>query len=166
SSEPGEVVPTGYQETNSRLNWQQPGVSSGTSEAGMASSDPGRVELAELPRSVARGQQGSQAAAGKVRPAAAASQYGFSHDYRWLRGQLEYSAAAQQWKLRYIPIDGQTDRYGGSLVLEAVPELSSYRDGDFVQVQGIVRGQEGSSGSPATAYRITRLARLRKPLFR
>ena len=59
-------------------------------------------------------------------------------DYSSLKGRLEYSAARQQWKLRYIPIDiadGQVDQYGGSVVLSDVAELKQFHDGDFVSVQ-------------------------------
>jgi hypothetical protein len=159
-SDGGNVAGNEYRESTSRLNWQQPGTSTATSAGTVTPGSPSRVELAQLPRSASRGNQVTAATASTSPTAASVSRYGFSHDYRWLKGQLEYSAAQQQWKLRYIPIDGQTDRFGGSVVLESVPELSSFRNGDFIQVQGVVQGQNAAASPNGAAYRITRLARL------
>jgi len=47
----------------------------------------------------------------------ARSRYRYSQDYSHLQGQLEYSAATKNWKIRYIPIDGETDEFGGSVVV-------------------------------------------------
>jgi hypothetical protein len=161
-----DVVRAEYRETSNRLNWQQPGTSAAATAPAVTSSSQSRVELSALPRNASAGNQvsarSSSASPSRIlRTAAPVSHYGFSHDYRWLKGQLEYSAAQRQWKLRYIPIDGQTDRYGGSVVLESVPALSNYRNGDFIQVQGVVRGQDTASSPYAAAYRISRLARLK-----
>jgi hypothetical protein len=62
--------------------------------------------------------------------------YGYSTDYRRLRGRLEYLEKEQCWKLRYIPIDGATDQYGGSVVLEQSGALAGFRRGDLVEVRG------------------------------
>ncbi|MDH3717456.1 MAG: hypothetical protein OES79_04985 [Planctomycetota bacterium] len=159
-SDAGNVARTEYRESTSRLNWQQPGASTATSARTVTSGSLTRVELAQLPRNASRGDQVTAATASASPAAAPVARYGFSHDYRWLKGQLEYSAAQQQWKLRYIPIDGQTDRFGGSVVLESVPELSNFRNGDFIQVQGVAQGQNATASPNGTAYRITRLARL------
>ncbi|HEY1785876.1 MAG TPA: hypothetical protein VGG30_10020 [Pirellulales bacterium] len=73
--------------------------------------------------------------------AARASQaYGYDPSYGWVRGRLEYSASQQQWKLRYIPIDGATDQFGGSVVLAGGATLQGLRAGDFVTAQGRVVG--------------------------
>jgi hypothetical protein len=149
-----------YRENTNGLNWQQPSTSMATSARTVTTGSPSRVELAQLPRNASGGSQAAAATNGSSPAAASVSRYGFSHDYRWLKGQLEYSAAQQQWKLRYIPIDGQTDRFGGSVVLESVPELSNFRSGDFIQVQGVVQGQNAAASPGGSAYRITRLARL------
>jgi hypothetical protein len=83
--------------------------------------------------------------------AARASQaYGYDPSYGWLRGRLEYSASQRQWKLRYIPIDGATDQFGGSVVLADGAATQGLRAGDFVTAQGRVVGasQPGRGFSP------------------
>lgn len=77
--------------------------------------------------------------------------YAYARDYRWLRGQLEYSPAGDEWKVRYIPIDGDTDGYGGSV--ELAGELPrSFRPGDFVVVQGFP--DDGSRRGFAPLYQM------------
>ena len=80
--------------------------------------------------------QGSAVAPASYEASEGASRYGFADDYHWLRGRLEYSESHKQWKLRYIPIDGMTDTFGGSVVLENGDALSNYQHGDFVEVEG------------------------------
>ena len=85
-------------------------------------------------------------------PAARASQaYAYDPSYGWLRGRLEYSASQRQWKLRYIPIDGATDQFGGSVVLADGAATQGLRVGDFVTAQGRVVGasQPGRGFSPS-----------------
>ncbi|MEA1951184.1 MAG: hypothetical protein U9N87_07355 [Planctomycetota bacterium] len=65
-----------------------------------------------------------------------ASRYGHAGDHDWLKGRLEYSQAQRRWKLRYIPIDGQTDQYGGSVILRKSSLLSGFERGDYVEVNG------------------------------
>ena len=62
----------------------------------------------------------------------------YAHDpqYRWLRGRLEYSETARRWKLRYIPVEGRTDEYGGSIVVANPSRLSGYERGQFVEIEG------------------------------
>ena len=66
----------------------------------------------------------------------AKSHYGHAPDYTWLRGRLEYSQIDGKWKLRYIPIDGQTDDFGGSVILPSTSMLSGYERGELVEVHG------------------------------
>lgn len=70
------------------------------------------------------------------RPASARSRYGYDPQYRWLRGRLEFSSIDRQWRLRYIPLDGETDEFGGSVLLEDSPALDHFRPGDYVTVHG------------------------------
>ncbi len=95
-------------------------------------------------------------------PANSAARYFHSPDYSQLSGKLEYSASQGQWKLRYIPIDGQTDRFGGSVILGNVPKNADLKAGDWVQVQGQITGANQSPTGFAPSYQsrtIKRLAR-------
>lgn len=83
--------------------------------------------------------------------------YGYASDYRWLRGRLEHSQAADQWKLRYIPIDGETDDYGGSVILANPVVLGEYAAGDFVHVEGAHVEDQGGDLSFAPVYRIQQI---------
>jgi hypothetical protein len=85
------------------------------------------------------------------------SRYGYASDYAWLQGRLEHSQANNRWKLRYIPVDGETDAYGGSVILENPEELGDLAAGDFVRVRGILLEGEQDTVSFAPAYRISQL---------
>ena len=89
------------------------------------------------------------------------SSYGYHPQYKWLRGKLEYSQSARRWKLRYIPISGATDEYGGSVVLDSSRSMDEYRPGDFVTVHGAVTGETSSSGGFAPSFRVERIAATR-----
>lgn len=82
--------------------------------------------------------------------------YGYADDYSWLKGKLEYLSSKQQWKLRYIPIDGQTDEYGGSVVIDNQAAVASYKAGDFVAVEGTLDPSTTGPGSFAPSYRVSR----------
>jgi hypothetical protein len=83
------------------------------------------------------------------------AQYGYAPDYTWLQGRLEHSRAADEWKLRYIPIDGTTDDYGGSVVLENPPALGDFGAGDLVRVYGELRESERDATTFAPVYRVS-----------
>lgn len=99
----------------------------------------------------------SQEPAGQFAPAAGS--YGFDPSYAWLRGKLEYSQIDRRWKLRYIPVDGTTDQYGGSVVIANEAALAGAERGDFVAVRGRVTGTEEGQGF-APLYEVTALERL------
>jgi len=64
---------------------------------------------------------------------------------------------AKRWKLRYIPIDGQADQYGGSVVLGESTLLAEGQEGDFVEVRGrLLTGEEGHWGY-APVYQVAQL---------
>ncbi|HVU86946.1 MAG TPA: hypothetical protein VHD36_06475 [Pirellulales bacterium] len=86
--------------------------------------------------------------------------YGYDSNYAWLQGQLEYSDATKQWKLRYVPVSGPTDKYGGSVVLAPSPALAGFRAGDFVSVKGKVAGASPNQGSYAPLYQVSAADRL------
>jgi hypothetical protein len=100
----------------------------------------------------------SAAAIEPVSAAAAESAgYAYAPDYGWLRGRLEYSQSMRQWKLRYIPIDGKTDQFGGSVKLPASNELASYKAGDMVAVRGSLARETSASGSFAPRYELAHI---------
>lgn len=87
--------------------------------------------------------------------------YGHAADYSTLRGKLEYSASSKQWKLRYIPIDGDTDNYGGSVVLSSSTGLDGFKAGEFVAVQGAISAKAGGSSHGFSAnYDLARIERV------
>ncbi len=71
-----------------------------------------------------------------------------------LRGRLEYSQSSRQWKLRYIPIDGATDSYGGSVILPSSPALSAFKAGDLVAVRGSLAGQTVATRDYSPLYEL------------
>ncbi|MBL9123022.1 MAG: hypothetical protein JNG90_05280, partial [Planctomycetaceae bacterium] len=84
----------------------------------------------------------------------------FGHDanYAQLKGRLEYSNISRQWKLRYIPIDGQTDEHGGSVILPDSSLLVGFASGDYVTVQGTLGNRR--AGGFAPEYHVQRIRRL------
>lgn len=92
----------------------------------------------------------------------AAEMFGHHDQYLWLRGKLEYSSINKQWKLRYIPLDaaeGRIDNYGGSVVLVDNGQLSNFKSGDFVMVQGRI-GEKSSASSYAPNYHVQQVTPL------
>jgi hypothetical protein len=89
--------------------------------------------------------------------------YGHDAEYRWLRGKLEYSQIDRHWKLRYIPIDGATDDFGGSVILPDAKILAGCERGDFIEVQGQL-GQKTTKDSYAPSYEAAKVKRLGQAL--
>jgi hypothetical protein len=83
--------------------------------------------------------------------------YGYDTQYRWLKGQLEYSQSTHTWRLRYIPPDGATDNYGGSVVLPDASKLNGLKPGDLVVVQGSPGAASGDQNSFAPLYNLTQI---------
>ena len=88
----------------------------------------------------------------------ATTDFAHAENYEWLQGKLEYSAGSRQWKLRYIPIDGQTDPYGGSVVLGKL-QLDGAKPGDIVLAQGRIDSTGAKSGY-APQYQLQQLDRV------
>jgi hypothetical protein len=84
--------------------------------------------------------------------------YGYAPDYAWLRGRLEYSPTMRQWKLRYIPIDGSTDQFGGSVKLPESPALTSFKPGDLVTVRGALATARSAGDRLAPQYAVAQIA--------
>jgi hypothetical protein len=94
----------------------------------------------------------SRPATNPLRPRSA--QYSFAPDYSLLQGRLEHSQASGQWKLRYIPIDGTTDEFGGSVILDNPQALGDLAAGDYVQIRGELLEDERDGMTFAPVYRI------------
>ncbi len=88
----------------------------------------------------------------------AGATYSYDASYRLLQGKLEFLQSQNKWKLRYIPADGQTDDFGGSVILSDSPVLANYQAGDFVTVQGGV-AQTAPSRGFAPQFQLSRIAR-------
>jgi hypothetical protein len=115
-----------------------------------------RVALASYEES---GPAPTSASETKFHPASSNGEgrYAFDRAYLWLKGQLEYSLVDRRWKLRYIPIDGDTDSYGGSVVLEGeIP--AEFQPGDFIVVRGALSG-DAAPGHFAPNYRFDSISR-------
>ncbi len=128
------------------------------------SKERSRIDIATLPPSTGdakpstaqqnKAQQNkAQFRAVQIMPPA---KYGHAEDYSWLKGKLEYSAARKQWKLRYVPLDGNTDEYGGSVVLNEV-DSSQYSDGDFVAVRGWLGERDAEASDYSTSYHVQKM---------
>ena len=87
--------------------------------------------------------------------------YGRAPDYGWLRGKLEYSQIDRHWKLRYIPVEGKTDEFGGSVVFADTAALAGLERGDFVEVRGQL-GQKDPKNGFAPTYEVAQAERLGK----
>jgi hypothetical protein len=97
---------------------------------------------------------GSNSSTGLLQGPDQAPAYSHHKSYSWLRGKLEYSSAARRWKLRYIPIDGQTDQYGGSVVLAKSSDVEQFRPGDMVTVEGELGAGRAEHGSFSPLYEL------------
>ncbi len=85
--------------------------------------------------------------------------YDYDANYSWLRGQLDYSQSERRWKLRYIPITGETDNFGGSVILTG-QNFDAFRSGEFVTVQGQLDDQEVEKGGFAPLYHVQQIMRV------
>ncbi len=84
--------------------------------------------------------------------------YGYGASYEWLQGRLEYSAILGHWTLRYMPIGGPSDSFGGSVVIYNSDALAGYQPGDFVTMQGqlVATGIDPSMPVAYSVYTIQR----------
>lgn len=89
------------------------------------------------------------------------ARYAHDPEYQWLRGRLEYSQTARRWKLRYIPVEGTTDEFGGSVVLANPSQLSGYERGQFVEVHGrLGPAAQGDDQGYAPEFEIAEIERV------
>ncbi len=134
------------------------------------------VDIMDLPKARQSGTSSAQADSGfrlvsateEIGPAEAeftegsTSRYAHDPQYGRLRGQLEYSRIEGHWKLRYIPVDGETDKHGGSVVVSDPSVLAGYERGDFVEVRGHLGDRRTKKGYAPT-YEVAQIKRLDRP---
>ncbi len=86
--------------------------------------------------------------------------FGWYDDYSRLRGQLEYLERDGCWKLRYIPVDRETDRYGGSVMIADSSSLSGFERGDYVEIHGRIAGELEDAKDFAPTYEVAEIRSL------
>jgi hypothetical protein len=119
---------------------EEPVVAVAQSQPGQqpAASEPDKGAAQALWLEPADGATDRMATVAATAIASASAPYQYDPSYTSLSGRLEYSASARQWKLRYIPIDGPTDQFGGSVLLSDATRLEGFKPGDFVSVHGAI----------------------------
>ncbi len=134
-----------------RPNLKVPGGDSGVVQASWIEPDSGSAERSASTSS-STGMSSSSSA-----PTGPAGLYGYEPSYASLSGRLEYSESARQWKLRYIPIDGQTDQFGGSVLLADSSRIEGFKPGDFVSVRGSITSAGQSSRGFSPRYELSQI---------
>jgi hypothetical protein len=80
-----------------------------------------------------------------------------SHDYSKLTGQLFFvHTDGGRWVLRYAPISTE-DKFGGSVILSRGANLSAFREGDFVSVEGEVLAEKTNLRLGGALYRASKI---------
>jgi hypothetical protein len=115
-------------------------------------------EITDLPPATAAARPAPAAASTAANESAGG--YGYDPQYHWLKGKLEYSESSRSWRLRYIPPDGNTDGYGGSVVLANNSQLAGLQPGDAVIAQGALGAGGASQGSFAPQYNLQHIQKL------
>jgi hypothetical protein len=99
-----------------------------------------------------------------VETVGAGERFGHEPNYAWIRGKLEYLESKRTWKLRYIPIDGETDQFGGSVTISNDALAGEFKPGDFVEARGAVLSASSDSKSFAPTYQVQHIRRLEAQL--
>lgn len=88
------------------------------------------------------------------------ARYGYTKDYRELRGKLEFSHVDRRWKLRYIQTAGATDPFGGSVRLADSPAVmeANLREGAFVTLRGRIESRDPADSDIAPLYFVQEIA--------
>ena len=138
----GDVAPSGGSDSIRLVSGEEKpsdsAVGYATASGGSGAAKPGEAPVSFTPR----------------------NRYGYDPQYRWLKGELEYSQIDRRWKLRYIPIDGATDKFGGSVVLSDSTLLEGHKRGDFVEVRGRLGQLAPEQQGFAPSYELTNVKRL------
>lgn len=94
------------------------------------------------------------------RTSSSASNPRHAADYSWLIGELQYVQVRDAWRLRYLPAD-EEDAHGGTVTLIETPQLTGYRSGQLVRVEGQL--VDPHSHEPSPTYRIQSLQAITLP---
>ena len=137
-----------------------PAGTSGSSKPRFVDINVRQAVATEDVSSASSGSRVAQSKPGGFQPSSGRSRYGYDPKYKWLRGKLEYSEREGRWKLRYVPIDGETDDHGGSVILADVSRLSGYERGDFVEVHGEIGRRVEEEQGFAPDFKISRIVPL------
>jgi hypothetical protein len=93
-----------------------------------------------------------------------AERFGYEPQYRWLRGQLQYTPTTGQWYLRYISPEGTPDSLGGSVPITNPYVLGNLQPGEYVSVEGRLDMLQLDAQSVIPAYTISVLQRQQQDL--
>lgn len=97
-----------------------------------------------------------------LQTSAAKSPSPFNHDkqqYRWLRGVIEYDDLEKSWNITYNATPDKSDKFGGNIVLVDQGQLSRFKNGDVVLIDGRIDGsRQDKMGKPF--YLVERAQRL------
>jgi hypothetical protein len=129
-------------------------------DGGLASNqrglEPAPVEIRRVPAEPPDGSRvvvatATETPGGGPRQAVTTPRDYYAHDpgYQWLRGRLEYSQVEGHWRLRYIPMAGAMDDFGGSVIIANPAALAGLERGEWVEV----RGQPGHADRTGAAGR-------------
>jgi hypothetical protein len=81
-------------------------------------------------------------------------------DYQWIQGRLQrVHVRGGAWVVRYAPLD-QADKHGGSVVLLRDHRLDTFKEGDFVHIDGEILEERSSAFLGGPLYRVHHIALL------
>ncbi len=75
------------------------------------------------------------------------ARFGFDGSYATLRGQLQYYPQTGYWGVRYIPLQGTPDHYGGVAVISNPEILGGLQPGEFLLIQGFMEPHDNGDGT-------------------
>ena len=115
-----------------------------------------------MPQSQGSGvrSQGAAVPNGSTTADAGSGSFGYDSQYRWLKGKLEVFSVHSNLAAAYIPPDGATDNYGGSVVIADASKVSGFQPGDSVYVDGTPGPTAAGQGSFAPLYNVNRIQKL------
>ena len=89
------------------------------------------------------------------------ARFGFDGSYATLRGQLQYYPQTGYWGVRYIPLQGAPDHYGGVAVISNPEILGGLQPGEFLLIQGFIEPHDNGDGTFVPSYTVQGIQRQR-----